>query len=129
MATSPISTSASLPWDWRGEKYSPFPCTRDSAHKTLVLTDLTSTYSVRTRRVFGGIGHRTQAFRSGVQCSNRQATHGPGSFLDPLIFYNFFLLTHFGAPVNREPRINDKGYSFAPVSNWDLNVIKMFIAV
>ncbi|GFW41141.1 hypothetical protein TNCV_841821 [Trichonephila clavipes] len=33
-------------------------------------TDLTSTYSVCTQRVFGGIGHRTQAFRSGVRCSN-----------------------------------------------------------
>ncbi|GFV10513.1 hypothetical protein TNCV_3484301, partial [Trichonephila clavipes] len=33
-------------------------------------TDLTSTSSVCTRRVFGGIGHRTQAFRSGVRCSN-----------------------------------------------------------
>ncbi|GFU42445.1 hypothetical protein TNCV_4555761 [Trichonephila clavipes] len=33
-------------------------------------SDLTSMYSVCTRRVFGGIGHRTQAFRSGVRCSN-----------------------------------------------------------
>ncbi|GFU91621.1 hypothetical protein TNCV_2543831 [Trichonephila clavipes] len=33
-------------------------------------TDLTSTYSVCTRRVFGGIGHRTQAIWSGVRCSN-----------------------------------------------------------
>ncbi|GFT75684.1 hypothetical protein TNCV_319741 [Trichonephila clavipes] len=41
-------------------------CTRVSAHKTFGPTDLTSTYSVYTRRVFGGIGHRTQAFRSGV---------------------------------------------------------------
>ncbi|GFV97748.1 integrase catalytic domain-containing protein [Trichonephila clavipes] len=46
------------------------PCTRDSAHKTFGLTDLTSMYSVCTRRVFGGIGHQTQAFRSRVQCSN-----------------------------------------------------------
>ncbi|GFU76907.1 hypothetical protein TNCV_4520631 [Trichonephila clavipes] len=41
----------------------PVPCTRDSAHKIFGPTDLTSTYSVCTRRVFGGIGHRTQAFR------------------------------------------------------------------
>ncbi|GFW17174.1 uncharacterized protein TNCV_2762971 [Trichonephila clavipes] len=40
------------------------------AHKTFRPTDLTSTYSVCTRRVFGGIEHRTQAFRSGVRCSN-----------------------------------------------------------
>ncbi|GFY20801.1 hypothetical protein TNCV_1120351 [Trichonephila clavipes] len=33
-------------------------------------TDLMSTYSMCTRRIFGGIGHRTQAFRSGVRCSN-----------------------------------------------------------
>ncbi|GFX27942.1 uncharacterized protein TNCV_3083631 [Trichonephila clavipes] len=37
-------------------KYSPVPCTRDSAHKTFGPPDLTSTYSVCTRRVFGGIG-------------------------------------------------------------------------
>ncbi|GFV69206.1 hypothetical protein TNCV_3861301 [Trichonephila clavipes] len=58
-----------------GEKYSPAPCTRDSAHKTFKPTDLTSTYSVCTRRVFGGIGHQTQAFRCGVRCSNHQATY------------------------------------------------------
>ncbi|GFX84130.1 uncharacterized protein TNCV_4859381 [Trichonephila clavipes] len=41
-----------------------------TAHKTFEPTDLTSTYSVCTRRVFGSIGHRTQAFRSGVRCPN-----------------------------------------------------------
>ncbi|GFU59832.1 hypothetical protein TNCV_2987881 [Trichonephila clavipes] len=66
MATPPISTSTILPWDWRG--IFPVPCTRDSAHKTFGPTDLTSTYSVCTR-VFGGIRHRTQAFRSGVRYS------------------------------------------------------------
>ncbi|GFV91117.1 hypothetical protein TNCV_896381 [Trichonephila clavipes] len=75
MATPPITTSTILSWVWRGGKYSPVPCTRDSAHKTF------RTYRfnehVRTRRVFDGIGHRTQAFRSGVRCSNHQATHGP----------------------------------------------------
>ncbi|GFX56740.1 hypothetical protein TNCV_494881 [Trichonephila clavipes] len=45
-------------------------CTSDSAHKTSGSTDLTSTYSVCTRRVFVGIGHRTQAFRSEDRCSN-----------------------------------------------------------
>ncbi|GFS58038.1 uncharacterized protein TNCV_3124971 [Trichonephila clavipes] len=34
------------------------------AHKTFGPTDLMSTYSMCTRRVFGGIGHQTQAFRS-----------------------------------------------------------------
>ncbi|GFW51230.1 hypothetical protein TNCV_3595121 [Trichonephila clavipes] len=72
-----ISTSTILPWDWRGGKYSPVSCTRDSAHKTFGPTDLTSMYSVCTRRVFGGIGHWTQGFRSGVYCSNHQATHDP----------------------------------------------------
>ncbi|GFU88352.1 hypothetical protein TNCV_847451 [Trichonephila clavipes] len=38
-------------------------------------------YSVCTWRVFGGIEHRTQAFRSRVQCSNHQATHM--TFVDP----------------------------------------------
>ncbi|GFU66129.1 hypothetical protein TNCV_2858021 [Trichonephila clavipes] len=61
--------------DGRG-KYSPVPCTSDSSHKTFGSTDLMSTYSVCTRRVFDDIGHRTQAFRSGVRCSNHQATHG-----------------------------------------------------
>ncbi|GFV49645.1 hypothetical protein TNCV_1959531 [Trichonephila clavipes] len=51
-------------------------CTRDSTHKIFGPTELTSTYSVCTRRVFGGIRHRTQNFRSGVRCSNHQATHG-----------------------------------------------------
>ncbi|GFT49447.1 uncharacterized protein TNCV_3366501 [Trichonephila clavipes] len=41
-----------------------------TVHKTFGPTDLTNTYSVCTRRIFGGIGHRTQAFRSGVRCSN-----------------------------------------------------------
>ncbi|GFX40817.1 hypothetical protein TNCV_3760411 [Trichonephila clavipes] len=50
------------------------PCTRDSAHKTFGPTDLTSTFSVSTRKVFGGIGHRTQAFRSGVRCPNHYAS-------------------------------------------------------
>ncbi|GFV10869.1 hypothetical protein TNCV_4706361 [Trichonephila clavipes] len=71
MATPPISTSTILPWDWRGE-YSPVPCTRDSAYKTFGPTDLTSTYSVCTRRVFGGIEPRP----SGLE-SDAQATHGP----------------------------------------------------
>ncbi|GFW24849.1 hypothetical protein TNCV_1961141 [Trichonephila clavipes] len=77
MATPPISTSTILTWDWRGGKYSPVPCNRDSAHETLGPIDLTRTYSVCTRRVFGGIGYRNQAFWSGVRCSNHQATHGP----------------------------------------------------
>ncbi|GFW82988.1 hypothetical protein TNCV_4604151 [Trichonephila clavipes] len=41
-----------------------------TSHKTFGPTDLTSTYSVSTRRVFGGIGHRTHSFWSGVRCSN-----------------------------------------------------------
>ncbi|GFY04655.1 hypothetical protein TNCV_419111 [Trichonephila clavipes] len=41
-----------------------------TSHKTFRPTDLTSMYSVCTRRVFGGIGHQTQAFRSPVRCSN-----------------------------------------------------------
>ncbi|GFV99773.1 hypothetical protein TNCV_5081331 [Trichonephila clavipes] len=64
----------------------PVSCTRDSAHKTFGPIDLTRTYSVCTRRVFGGIGHRTQAFRSAVRCSNHSATHGPH-----LIFCNTVL--------------------------------------
>ncbi|GFX86225.1 uncharacterized protein TNCV_2561071 [Trichonephila clavipes] len=47
-----------------------------TAHKTFGPTDLTSTYSMCTLRIFGGTGHLTQAFRSGVRCSNHQATHG-----------------------------------------------------
>ncbi|GFY26664.1 uncharacterized protein TNCV_2879921 [Trichonephila clavipes] len=42
----------------------------ETAHKTFGPTDLTSTCSVCTRRVFGGIEHRTLAFPSGVRCSN-----------------------------------------------------------
>ncbi|GFX53405.1 hypothetical protein TNCV_2946441 [Trichonephila clavipes] len=74
MATPPISTSTVLPWNWRGGKYSQVPCTRDSAHRKFGSTDLTSTYAVCTPRIFGGIGHQTQAFRSRVLCSNHQVT-------------------------------------------------------
>ncbi|GFT96628.1 hypothetical protein TNCV_5022671 [Trichonephila clavipes] len=35
-----------------------------TTHKTFGPTDLTSMYSVCTRRAFSGIGHRTQAFLS-----------------------------------------------------------------
>ncbi|GFY29576.1 putative DD41D transposase [Trichonephila clavipes] len=63
MATPPISTSTILPWTGRGEKFSPVPCTLDSAHNTFGPTDLTSTYSVCSRRVLGGIEHWTHAFR------------------------------------------------------------------
>ncbi|GFT64247.1 hypothetical protein TNCV_5134161 [Trichonephila clavipes] len=45
-----------------GGKYSPVPCTRDSVHKTLGPTDLTSTYSVCTRRVFGTSGIEPRRF-------------------------------------------------------------------
>ncbi|GFW30717.1 uncharacterized protein TNCV_4088371 [Trichonephila clavipes] len=41
-----------------------------TTHDTSGTTDLTSTYSGCTRRKFSGIGHRTQAFRSGVRCSS-----------------------------------------------------------
>ncbi|GFV98269.1 down syndrome cell adhesion molecule homolog [Trichonephila clavipes] len=58
MATSSISTSTILPWDWRGGKYSPVPCTHDSAHKAFGPTDFTSTFSVCTRRAFGSIRKR-----------------------------------------------------------------------
>ncbi|GFW94397.1 hypothetical protein TNCV_1433321 [Trichonephila clavipes] len=56
MAPPPISTSTIVPWNWMGGKHSPVPCTRDLAHKTFGPTDLTSTFSVCTRRVF--VGHR-----------------------------------------------------------------------
>ncbi|GFY27633.1 hypothetical protein TNCV_910841 [Trichonephila clavipes] len=40
----------------KGGIYAPVPCTRDSAHRTFRPTDLTSTSSVCTQRVFGGAG-------------------------------------------------------------------------
>ncbi|GFY28108.1 hypothetical protein TNCV_4394421 [Trichonephila clavipes] len=64
MVTRPISTSTILTWDWRGGKYSPVPCTRESARKTFGPTDLTSPYSVCTRRVFGGIKPRPSGLES-----------------------------------------------------------------
>ncbi|GFT10080.1 hypothetical protein TNCV_1115221 [Trichonephila clavipes] len=48
-----------------------------TTHKTFGPTDLTSSYSVCTLRVFGGIGHRTQILRSGIRCSNYQASYCP----------------------------------------------------
>ncbi|GFY16558.1 hypothetical protein TNCV_735851 [Trichonephila clavipes] len=47
----------------------------ETAHKTFEPTDLTNTYSLCTKKVFSGVGHRTQALRSGVRCSNHKATH------------------------------------------------------
>ncbi|GFV82021.1 hypothetical protein TNCV_3152191 [Trichonephila clavipes] len=47
-----------------------FPALGISAHNTFRPTDLMCTYSVCTWRVFGDVGHRTQAFRSEVRCSN-----------------------------------------------------------
>ncbi|GFW79896.1 hypothetical protein TNCV_3898971 [Trichonephila clavipes] len=41
-----------------------------TAHKTFGPIDLTSTYSMCCQKVVGGILHRTQAFLSGVRCSN-----------------------------------------------------------
>ncbi|GFX26248.1 hypothetical protein TNCV_948481 [Trichonephila clavipes] len=41
----------------KGRNYPPMPCNRDSAHKSFGPTDLTSTYFVCTRRVFGEDGH------------------------------------------------------------------------
>ncbi|GFX07851.1 uncharacterized protein TNCV_4161201 [Trichonephila clavipes] len=52
----------------------PVPCTRDSANKTFGPTDLTRTYSVFTRRVFGGTG--TEPRPSGLE-SNALTTGLP----------------------------------------------------
>ncbi|GFV55097.1 hypothetical protein TNCV_2623181 [Trichonephila clavipes] len=56
-------------WNCSGGKFSPVPCTRDSAHKTFGPTDLKNTYSVCTRRVFGGtdIEPRPSGLESGAQ--------------------------------------------------------------
>ncbi|GFU88537.1 uncharacterized protein TNCV_4442141 [Trichonephila clavipes] len=72
MATPPISTYPLLPWNWRGGKY-PVPCTRDSAHKTFGPTDLTSTYSVCTRK-FGLAIHQNdhQARRRYVEWAQNE---------------------------------------------------------
>ncbi|GFT11397.1 hypothetical protein TNCV_1144631 [Trichonephila clavipes] len=70
MATPPIFTSKISAWNRRGGKYSPVPCAPILSPQDFGPTDLTNTYSVCTRSVIRGIGHRTQAFRSGVQCSN-----------------------------------------------------------
>ncbi|GFT24616.1 hypothetical protein TNCV_2855851 [Trichonephila clavipes] len=49
-----VDKDAGMELTWR--KIFSGPCIRDSAHKTFGPTDLTSTYSVCTRRVFGGTG-------------------------------------------------------------------------
>ncbi|GFU75058.1 hypothetical protein TNCV_3753091 [Trichonephila clavipes] len=41
-----------------------------TAHKTFGPTDLSSSFSVCTRRIFGSIEHRTQVLRSRVQYSH-----------------------------------------------------------
>ncbi|GFX44182.1 hypothetical protein TNCV_4119781 [Trichonephila clavipes] len=56
--------------DWGGGKHSPAPSVfAATTHKTLRPTDLTSTCSVCTRKIFGCIGHRTHALQSGVRFS------------------------------------------------------------
>ncbi|GFU18007.1 hypothetical protein TNCV_3393631 [Trichonephila clavipes] len=47
-----------------GGEYSPVFCIRDSAQKTFGPTDLTSTYPVCTRRVFGGIEPKPSGLES-----------------------------------------------------------------
>ncbi|GFY27414.1 hypothetical protein TNCV_2070341 [Trichonephila clavipes] len=59
--------------------------------KTFERTDLTSTYSVCTQVVFGGIKHRTQAPRSGVRSFNHKATHDPRRPLEHLKMWNEFV--------------------------------------
>ncbi|GFW55197.1 RNase H domain-containing protein [Trichonephila clavipes] len=46
------------------------PALAISADRTFGRPDLKSTYSWCTQRIFGGIGHRTEAFLSEVRCSN-----------------------------------------------------------
>ncbi|GFW60936.1 hypothetical protein TNCV_4871471 [Trichonephila clavipes] len=70
MATPPISTSTIWTSNCREGGNYPVPCPRDSTHKTFEPTDLTNTYSMCTRMVFGGNRHRTQVYQSGVRCSN-----------------------------------------------------------
>ncbi|GFY02326.1 hypothetical protein TNCV_3502081 [Trichonephila clavipes] len=53
-----------LGMELKGRKILSSSCTRDSAHKTSGLTDLTSTYSVCTRRVFGGFEPRPSGLES-----------------------------------------------------------------
>ncbi|GFY32415.1 hypothetical protein TNCV_3559231 [Trichonephila clavipes] len=83
IAAPPISTSTILAWDRGGGKYSTAPWTHVSAastHWTFRPTNMTSTYSVCTRRVFGGIGHRTLTLRSGE--SDALVTRLPTAFKD-----------------------------------------------
>ncbi|GFV70730.1 hypothetical protein TNCV_2022941 [Trichonephila clavipes] len=60
----------------------PAPVVSDATTlKTVGATDLTTTYSVCTRRVFGGIDHQTQALRSEVRCFYHKATNGLFNFI------------------------------------------------
>ncbi|GFU30771.1 uncharacterized protein TNCV_1444741 [Trichonephila clavipes] len=81
MATPPLSPPPQFRHDTEGKGNILQPSaplvSAATVQKTFRPTDLTSTYSVCTRRVFGGIGHRTQVFWYGVRCSNHKAAHGP----------------------------------------------------
>ncbi|GFT70446.1 hypothetical protein TNCV_2658711 [Trichonephila clavipes] len=61
----------------KGGKYSPVPCALDLAYKTFGPTDLTSTYSECTRRVFGasGIEPRPSDLESGALITRLLTAH------------------------------------------------------
>ncbi|GFU17982.1 hypothetical protein TNCV_318721 [Trichonephila clavipes] len=52
------------------------PCTRDLAHKTFGPIDLTSTYSLCTRRVFGGTGIKPRPSGLESDALTTRLTHG-----------------------------------------------------
>ncbi|GFT31705.1 uncharacterized protein TNCV_231221 [Trichonephila clavipes] len=72
MATPPISTQFRHGTGGEGNILQhPVPVVSAATiHKTFGPTDLTSTYSVCTQRIFGSIGYRIQVLRSGVRCPN-----------------------------------------------------------
>ncbi|GFU68922.1 hypothetical protein TNCV_4882491 [Trichonephila clavipes] len=60
-----VSNATCLTQSGRGPRNSSWQGAR--THETFGPTDFTSTYSVCTRRVSGGLGHQIQVFRSGVR--------------------------------------------------------------
>ncbi|GFW77992.1 hypothetical protein TNCV_2490361 [Trichonephila clavipes] len=83
------------------------PCTRVSAEttqKTFGLADLMSMYSVCTRRVFGGIRHRSQTLRSGVPLQQEV----------PATAHQNLWLLHDGEPVHFSKVVRNHGHATYP---------------
>ncbi|GFX60783.1 hypothetical protein TNCV_4977591 [Trichonephila clavipes] len=95
-----------LGMNWRGENFlNPTPVVfAVTTSKNFRPTYLTRTYSVCTRRVFGGMGHRTQGLRSDSDALTSRLPMAPSRRIGDGIFQND----------------NASSYEAGPVKSWAL---------